>query len=491
MSDNKVNSSSLLNPSNARFRGQEKVNAEIFTAIEILGRKLERTEAERNRLADRLEMIESAATLDEETGKIYLPAVIGGNSPTQSRSMSLKLGFLIFTSLVSSVFAVASFSIVLLQNPSFSFEKIIASTTAPAPVMEELTDKEKMVMVGSEDVSSEKTDAVAVVKTDDVNESLVVDDAVQSIDNADSPDESDLVQDVVEEKDEAAEEATVVDPVTSDDDKENSEVVSDHPLPEVIPDHIKVGAERILADEAANADINALIGKTATSSNTNKETAPVIEPVVAMKSQEKHEESVGDVAYDMPADGDLSGTLKKLETAAYSGVAEAQHDLGVYYAEGQMIKQNYKRAVYWLKKASLNGISNASYNLAVMYQQGLGVEKSDEEALKYYNAAAETGHPEAMYNLGIIYFDGRGAKRNIAKGVSFFKRAAEAGVSEAAYNLGVLYESDLMGKPDAAQALKWYRQAAKAGYVKAEEALTRLGSPYAVSKVEKSDIYAQ
>jgi len=505
MSENKTNSSNLLNPENSRFRGQEKVNAEIFTAIEILGRKLERTEGERNRLAERLEMIESAASVDEVTGKIYLPAVIGGNTPAQNKSASFKMSFLMFTSMVSSVFAVASFTIVLLQNPSFSFEKMITAQTAPA--LGELTDKEKTVMV--DDASIAPTLATAVEETtaqDQQADVQAVEEGIQAADETTSPDETALNQDVQtpsEETQTTTEQAEVIAPI----------------------DHVQVGAANILADEAAQADINAAINAADTTvvkqaeeefattqeqpiETANKEVAvveekPAVQEPVAQQEQakvevkepapvaEKQESSVDYISYDMPSDGDLSGALKKLEKAAYSGVSEAQHDIGVYYAEGQMVKQNYKRAIYWLKKASANGVSNASYNLAVMYQQGLGTEKNNEEALKYYNAAADLGHPEAMYNLGIIYFDGKGAERNVAKGISFFKRAAQAGVSEAAYNLGVLYESDLIGKADLNKAAQWYKQAAQSGYEKATEALKRLGSSYALTKAEKTGVYSQ
>src|ERR1700722_12817573 len=72
---NKFGEARLLDPSNAALDGQARINAEIFTAVEILGRKLERTEAERDRLARRLALIESAATVDEKTGKLYLPVL--------------------------------------------------------------------------------------------------------------------------------------------------------------------------------------------------------------------------------------------------------------------------------------------------------------------------------------------------------------------------------------------------------------------------------
>ena len=67
VASSKFKVSHLLDPKNAQFSGQDRVNAEIFTAMEILGHKLERSEAEKQRLTKRLADIEASATLDEET----------------------------------------------------------------------------------------------------------------------------------------------------------------------------------------------------------------------------------------------------------------------------------------------------------------------------------------------------------------------------------------------------------------------------------------
>ena len=55
---------------------QEKVYFEMFRAIELLGRKLEKAEAERYMLSRRLADIEAGAERDEKTGRLYLPAKI-------------------------------------------------------------------------------------------------------------------------------------------------------------------------------------------------------------------------------------------------------------------------------------------------------------------------------------------------------------------------------------------------------------------------------
>jgi len=468
LSNSKLDAKDLLNPANANFRGQEKVNAEIFTALEILGRKLERTEAERDRLADRLEMLESAATLDEATGKIYLPAVIDDKSKKSLARVKVTNSFLTFSSAMSTVFAMAAFFVVAVANP-------------------EIVNLDKVV-------SLYKTYAVGSLRADEKT-ALVDDSENKEIAEAEASNTSEQGEIVAD----------------------SSEFMKDEPVDEIVEsasinadnsaatDELKV-AEAVPAEEPKAEEVSSNVSETIenTPEEVIEEAPPAIDdklgtikPAEVAKVETKPEPAKAEasdyVTYDMPADGDLTGELKQLEQSAYSGIPEAQHDLGVFYAEGQLVKKDYKRAVYWLNKAAMNGVSNAAYNLAVMYQQGLGVKKNFEEAMHYYNYAVELGHPEAMYNLGIIYFVGSdGAKRDVAKGVSYFARAARLGVAEAAYNLGVLYESDTLGAIDLEKSKKYYKQAADSGYEKAKTALIRLEGgtssvKEAFSKVDKSN----
>jgi len=462
MSSNRSNVISLLDPKNARFNGQEKVNAEIFTALEMLGRKLERTEAERDRLADRLEMLESGATLDEETGKIYLPVVIDEKS--RKKLASGNSTFLTLSSMVSSVFAIAAFAIVMVQNPDLTMNKIaelkeLYQNSGLTPIEKTLLPNE------SNETVSTNTEEDTLANNENEEAATAVEEEIADINDFKKDDTSEVVvKDIAEE------------PVK--------------PAPTAV-EEIKV--------EVKTTAINNKVDNIPVVSTV----APVIDTVTPeVKAEIKPEvnvaikssvvtDSVEGISNDLPTDGNLTGDLKQLEQAAYSGVPEAQHDLGVFYAEGNVVKQDYDRSVYWLNKAALNGVANANYNLAVMYQQGIGVKKDFAEALKYYEYAVELGHPEAMYNMGIIYFTGNGTEKNLSKGLGYFKRAANMGVIEAAYNLGVLYESDVIGKSDMAKAKEWYKVAADKGYKQAEDALKRIdNSVYtkeSISKVEKAE----
>ena len=59
----------------------------------------------------------------------------------------------------------------------------------------------------------------------------------------------------------------------------------------------------------------------------------------------------------------------------------AQYNLGVMYAQGQGVPQNYKQAVYWYKKSANQGDAFAQSNLGLMYAQGQGLPQDYKQAV--------------------------------------------------------------------------------------------------------------
>ncbi len=186
-------------------------------------------------------------------------------------------------------------------------------------------------------------------------------------------------------------------------------------------------------------------------------------------------------------DATLPAAIKQLESQAFAGVPEAQHDLAAIYTAGNsQVTQNFEKAALWFREAADNKVANASYNLGVLYHQGLGVEKDLDRALYWYREAAKLGHPEAQYNLGISYIEGIGSEYDAALAAAFFESAANQGVAEAAYNLGLIYENGLLGKAAKTEdALLWYKIAADHGNAEAKAALQQLASAL---KIDSKDI---
>ncbi len=176
-----------------------------------------------------------------------------------------------------------------------------------------------------------------------------------------------------------------------------------------------------------------------------------------------------------PKDNNLPPQVKKIETAAFDGKAEAQHDMGAIYTAGPGdITQNFEKANFWFLQAAQKDVPNAIYNLGVLNHQGLGVEQDLNKALYWYREAAKLNHAEAQYNLGISHIEGIGTDYDPNLAAGFFERAANNGIIEAAYNLGLIYENGLLGSIKLEEALLWYNISAKQGNLEAQKAMEQI-----------------
>ncbi len=165
--------------------------------------------------------------------------------------------------------------------------------------------------------------------------------------------------------------------------------------------------------------------------------------------------------------GDFAAALKEWQPLAEQGEANSQYNLGLLYARGQGVPQDYKQAIAWYQKAAEQGVPAAEYNLGVMYANGQGVAANQEEAKKWFLKAADKGVGEAVTGLATIYSEGEGAFQNYAEAEKWYRKAAEQGVASAAFNLGVMYDVGQGVKQSYPDALKWYHQAADGGYASA------------------------
>jgi len=460
VSSNKSNSSRLLDPKNKIFKGQERVNAEIFTAMEILGRKLERTEAEKNILEKRLALIESATTIDEETGQLYLPAPTQPLLPKPRANNNSKM--MIMTSFISVSIAALSLFLVLFKQPVVTSpivrKEITFNKTNGWKNLSQLAHEKSYLNNGKYKETSYKEDSYkvktnisdlfrnrpSIINKKTVAQYKALKPRISAVINIPEIKIEEEPQKIIKEK---------VSPI------KQARLEKKQSKPIIIK---KIKAVKIVRVDKAK--VKPLIKK-------------VTKKTIKIASTKKSQSIVNNALYipkELTPDVSLNGKLKELETRAYNGIAEAQHDIGIAYAAGKEIPKNYKRSIYWLEKAANNGIANANYNLAVMYQQGLGVKKDLTKALFWYKNAAELGHPEAMYNLGISYIEGMGVKPQISRSISYFKRAAKAGITQAAYNLGVIFESNMSGEINIGKAMKWYQMAADKGNVKAAEAIAKI-----------------
>lgn len=89
---------------------------------------------------------------------------------------------------------------------------------------------------------------------------------------------------------------------------------------------------------------------------------------------------------------------EKAEAVGYLG-AERTNNLGVIYAKGLGVKQDYKRAFQLFQKSAAGGYSWGMYNLGSSYEQGLGVAQDYKQARQWYEKAAAKGNEAAKSML--------------------------------------------------------------------------------------------
>jgi hypothetical protein len=165
----------------------------------------------------------------------------------------------------------------------------------------------------------------------------------------------------------------------------------------------------------------------------------------------------GIAAYDR---GDYKTAYLLIKPLADKGLPEAQFNLGLMYANGHGVPQDYGEAMKWYWKAAHQGVASAQHNLGVMYDNGHGVPQDDTEALKWYRRAADQGHEGSQSNLGVMYEDGKGVLQDYVEAAMWYRRAAEQGVAFAQANLGRFYALGQGVLQDYALAHKWFNLAA-------------------------------
>ena len=271
-----------------------------------------------------------------------------------------------------------------------------------------------------------------------------------------------------------------------DDEAENSELPPEHFLAHAaFPPRRRAGIRIVAAGlAAALLGLGAYVASEAVPKWFGQVQAPSTSPKTAASLR----------ASPIPQSGEPPGD--PAQRAAYflarakAGDPAAQHDLGVLYAQGEGMTQDYASAAAWFREAAINGIVNAQYNLAVLYERGLGVPQNMSEALIWYHSAADRNHPAAQYNLAIAYAEGRGTPQNFVEAARWYHRAAEQGVVPAMVNFAILYEKGQGVETSTADAYAWYRAAARRGDAIAEKRGGELYQQFSPEERTRADALA-
>jgi TPR repeat protein len=93
--------------------------------------------------------------------------------------------------------------------------------------------------------------------------------------------------------------------------------------------------------------------------------------------------------------GDFAEAYCLWRPLAMRGHVEAAFHLGWLYANGNGLRVDIPKAVYWWGQAAKRGHSDAMFALALAYTNGKGIKKDDKKAASWYVKAALKGHEDA------------------------------------------------------------------------------------------------
>ena len=172
--------------------------------------------------------------------------------------------------------------------------------------------------------------------------------------------------------------------------------------------------------------------------------------------------------------GDFKTALAEWTPLAEQGSADAQHNLGVMYNNGDGVRENHKKAVKWYTLAAKQGNESAQSSLGFMHENGRGVKENHKTAVKWYTLAAEQGFEIAQSNLGFMYYSGRGVTQDYKASAKWYTLAARQGNARGQRNLGLMYNMGLGVTLDNKEAVKWFSLAAEQGDSEAKESLSNL-----------------
>lgn len=132
-------------------------------------------------------------------------------------------------------------------------------------------------------------------------------------------------------------------------------------------------------------------------------------------------------AAELPLPDNASAELRDLARKAIAGDADAEYQIGTFFARGLEVPQSYERAAYWYRRAADRGKGDAAYAFGSLWEQGLGVPRDAREAMNWFRKASVTGTPRGAYEVGRLYETGQLGPSNPRIAAGWYRIAAKAG----------------------------------------------------------------
>jgi TPR repeat protein len=176
---------------------------------------------------------------------------------------------------------------------------------------------------------------------------------------------------------------------------------------------------------------------------------------------------------------DLTGAVERLRQAVANGDPVATYYLALALLDGD--EPDPPRAVELLAAASSAGIAAAASRLGVLYAAGEVVAQDYAEAARWYEISGRAGDNASVYNLAFLHLRGLAVAHDAERAVGLLSGLADRGFLPAAEALFAQYQSGEYLAPDPEKARAWLQRAASLGSteaarIEARERLERGGT---------------
>jgi uncharacterized protein len=182
----------------------------------------------------------------------------------------------------------------------------------------------------------------------------------------------------------------------------------------------------------------------------------------------------------------LARTTQELSTAQMN---RCESIAATVYLTGELIKQDYAKAVKWYLAAANKGDGSASEKLAYMYDRGLGVSVDKAQVIQWLQRGADLNYAPAAYELAMEYESGKDVAPDPLKARKLYEQACYLAFTPAFSALGRFYADGLGVKVDRDKALAYYMVAASSGDAEAKQKVDELSakmSPKQIAAAKQS-----
>ncbi len=123
-------------------------------------------------------------------------------------------------------------------------------------------------------------------------------------------------------------------------------------------------------------------------------------------------------------------SLSSVSSAASAGNSQAQYELGLRYADGAGVTEDYRQAMRWFLSAALKRDAMAEWKVGLGYLSGIGVQKDPRAAVEWLKKAANQDHAGAQLMLSQLYRTGMGVKKDSVRAFTWASIASTPGSHE-------------------------------------------------------------